>query len=80
MNQAASCLATRSGFEGLHKIGGFYEKKSGARELLTKEKKKLFGGQNIFSLGEENTRVFIVKVASSFCGGWRGPTDYLPNG
>lgn len=43
---------------------GFYRKQGGARELTTKEKKKLFWGWDIFSLGEKNCRsLFFLWVA-----------------
>lgn len=52
---------------------GIYRKKGGVRELLLKEKNGLFGGWDVFSLGEEKRRVFIMQKASSFYEGWRGP-------
>ena len=38
---------------------GFYRKQGGASELLVKEKERLFGGPDTFSLGEEKRKVFL---------------------
>lgn len=42
-----------------------------AREPLTKEKKQLYLDQGSSSGGKGTARVFIMQVASSFCGGRR---------
>ena len=66
MNGAASHLATRRGFQGLHKMEGFY-RKDGVRELLAKEKKGLFLGQDSLGEGEGMTR--ILSCTSLLGGG-----------
>ena len=57
-------------------MGGFYRKKGGIAKLLAKEKRGIFLGQDIFFFGggEENGTGFIVQIASSSSGGWRGLT------
>lgn len=64
----------------------FYRKKSGAGELLVKEKKGLFLGWNIFFLGggqrrrEKGKDFYHVDCLASFgYKGWKGltVTDYL---
>ena len=47
------------GLRGLYKMEGFYRKKSGAKELLTKEKKVFFLDQNIFFWREGNNKGFL---------------------
>ena len=42
------------------------------RELLT-TKKGSFGGLTPFTSGEEKAEGFIMKIASSFYRGWKGP-------
>lgn len=71
MNQAASHSATTA---VLQEWKVFYRKKGEARESLTKEKKGLVLGQDIFSLGEENRKAFYLADCLFFqwvCG-WRG--------
>ena len=64
------------GSEELYKMEGFYRKNSGARELLSKEKKGLFLNQYIFSSGEERVEDFYgvdcllvlpMKVGEGLC-------------
>ena len=78
MNAAASHLATRRVLLGLHKMEGFYRKKGGARELLTKEK-RLFLDKDIFFWGKGTARLFIKKIASCLWGteDGKGPRDKL---
>ena len=49
---------------------GLYRKKDGAREILTKEKTELFGGQDIFWGGRRRKKgkVLIMQIYS-FRGG-----------
>ena len=52
---------------------GFYKKKGGMRELLAKEKKELFLGQDIFLGVGGNSKGFIMQTDSPSSWVWRGP-------
>ena len=51
---------------GLYRIESLYRKESGARNLLEREKKNIFVGQDIVGDGDGGmARVFITQIASS---------------
>lgn len=49
---------------------GFHKKEGGVKKLLSKEKRGLFLGQDIFFLGGKEIQGFYHVDASSSCGGW----------
>ena len=58
---------------------GFYRKEGGARELLAKEKKGLFLGQDIFLWGKELARVLLYRLTLLSLGNEEGPFGRLPH-
>ena len=48
LNWAAPNLATKRHPKGLYKMEGYYRETGGTRELLAKERKGLFSGQDTF--------------------------------
>lgn len=73
MNRALSHLAT----EGVEKMKGFYRKRGGVRELLTKglflDQNNLFGGreQQVFFIMQFTSKVVVVEMkkahVTDFC-------------
>lgn len=72
MNQAAFHLATRRVLREVVQNKIFIERRVGKR-AINKIKKLLWGQDMFFGDGERMRRVFIIRVASSFFEGWRGP-------
>ena len=66
MNQAASHPATGKVLPGVLTLDGFYRKRGGARELVTKEKKGLFLDQDVLFGGKRTASALIMQIASSF--------------